>query len=58
MSEHHQDLIRFLTESLQEAAVAGRHDEAEELIALRSRVLARQFSRSQLQLPLDVRKAA
>jgi hypothetical protein len=53
-----QDLVHFLSESAQEAAVGGRHDEAEELLTLRARVLARQFNLSQLQLPLETKEAA
>jgi hypothetical protein len=57
-SLHHDDLIRFLTDSAQEAATANRHSEAEELLSLRARLLARQFAVSQLQLPLEAKKAA
>ena len=53
-----QDLVRFLSESAQEAAVGGRQNEAEELLALRARVVARQFNLSQLKLPLEAREAA
>ena len=57
MSQH-QELVRFLAESAHEAAANGQRDEAEELLALRARVIARQFNLSQLQLPLDVKAAA
>ncbi len=53
-----EELVQFLSESAQEATVGGRHAEAEELLTLRARVVARQFSLSQLQLPLETRAAA
>jgi hypothetical protein len=53
-----QDLVRFLSESAQEAARDNRHEEAEELLTLRARMITRQFNLSQLQLPLESKEAA
>lgn len=57
MSQH-QDLVRFLFDCAQEAAADGRRDEAEELITLRARVIARRFDAGQLELPLNAKAAA
>jgi hypothetical protein len=54
----HTTLVAFLTDSAKEAIVASRHDEAEELLALRDRLTARQFDRDQLKLPLELKQAA
>ncbi len=54
----HTNLVAFLTDSAKEAVVAFRHDEAEELIALRDRLVARAFDRNQLKLPLELKQAA
>ena len=52
------DLVSFLTESAKEALIAFHHDEAEELIALRDRMVARAFDLNQLTLPLELKQAA
>ncbi len=57
MNDNHSALVQFLTESAKEAAFSGRHAEAEELLLLRVRLVARQFDLNQLALPLE-KKAA
>ncbi len=65
------DLVQFLTESAQDAAARARHAtgashadlcrEVEELMELRSRLLARRAAAeqaNQLQLPLTMKEAA
>lgn len=54
----HTNLVAFLTDSAKEAIIAFRTDEAEELIALRDRLVARAFNRNQLKLPLELKQAA
>lgn len=54
----HTDLVAFLTETAKDAIVASRHDEAEELLVLRDRLVARAFERNQLTLPLELKQAA
>ena len=54
----HTDLVSFLTDSAKDAVGAFRHQEAEELIALRDRLVARVFNRNQLTLPLELKQAA
>jgi len=71
LTQHRNDLVRFLTDAAHEAAAAARvansdsaralTQEAEELMTLRARVLARQQARdeaAQLQLPLEQKAAA
>ena len=61
MSTQFQDLVRFLSEISQDAARAARLAEAEELGALRDRVIARQVALEQarqLDLPLEIKQAA
>ena len=57
MNENNTGLVQFLTESAKEAAFNGRQAEAEELLLLRVRLVARQFDLAQLDLPLE-KKAA
>ena len=54
----HTDLVAFLTETAKDAIVASRHDEAEELLVLRDRLVAQAFERNQLTLPLELKQAA
>jgi hypothetical protein len=71
LTQHRNDLVRFLTDSAHEAAASARiatgdtsralAQEAEELMTLRARVLAHAQARdeaAQLQLPFEHKAAA